>query len=188
VEACLRQIDFLDAEVELVDRELAAQAVGSEDIRGLLTIPGISVTVAAAFMAAVGIGRFPPPTPGHLSRVGPTVRQSGSSPARHGSISKQGSKEPRQLLVAAAWAAARTPRPLNAFAERGARPTLSNSAIVAVTRKLARLCWHLLVRDEDYAFMRPSLIDRRSGAWSWRSEPDCGEGAPMRWRFSSARN
>ena len=106
-DACLRQIDFLDDEIELVDRELALHALGSEDIRRLMTIPGISVTTAAAFMAAVGdISRFP--TPRHLVGylgLDPKVRQSGSSPARHGGISKQGPKEARHVLVEAAWTA-----------------------------------------------------------------------------------
>ncbi len=29
---------------------------------------------------------------------------------------------------------------------------------MAVARKLAVLCWHLLTRGEDYAFARPSLV------------------------------
>ena len=29
---------------------------------------------------------------------------------------------------------------------------------MAVARKLAVLCWHLLTREEDYAFARPSLV------------------------------
>jgi transposase len=49
-----------------------------------MTIPGICFTTAAAFMAAIGdIGRFPTPRQlvGYLG-LDPTVRQSGSSPAR----------------------------------------------------------------------------------------------------------
>ena len=32
---------------------------------------------------------------------------------------------------------------------------------MAVARKLAVLCWHLLVRREDYAFKRPSLYRQK---------------------------
>lgn len=81
VDACLRQIDFLNKEVELVDRDLANHALGSQDIRRLMTIPGISLTTASAFMAAIGdIRRFP--TPRHLVGylgLDPKVRQSGST-------------------------------------------------------------------------------------------------------------
>ena len=31
-------------------------------------------------------------------------------------------------------------------------------ATVAVARKLALIAWHMLSRDEDYAFARPSLV------------------------------
>ena len=104
------------------------------------------------------IGRFP--TPRHLVGylgLDPKVRQSGSALARHGRISKQGSSEARHVLVEAAWTAARAPGPLKAFAERVRARRGANIATVAVARKLAVLCWHLLVRGEDYAFTRPSL-------------------------------
>lgn len=34
----------------------------------------------------------------------------------------------------------------------------SNVATVAVARKLVVIAWHMLVRDEEYAFARPSLV------------------------------
>lgn len=34
-------------------------------------------------------------------------------------------------------------------------------AVVATARKLAVLCWHLTIRQEDYAFALPSLIARK---------------------------
>jgi hypothetical protein len=42
VDACLRQIDFLEREIELVDVEIAKQVLASEDIRRLMTLPGVS--------------------------------------------------------------------------------------------------------------------------------------------------
>ena len=48
--------------VEALERDIAVHALASEEIRRLMTIPGISVTTAAAFMAAIGdIRRFPSP-------------------------------------------------------------------------------------------------------------------------------
>lgn len=65
-----------------------------------MTIPGVNVLTAAAFMASVGdIGRFS--TPRQLvSYLGldPRVRQSGNEAARHGRISKAGSAEARHML------------------------------------------------------------------------------------------
>lgn len=160
VEACLRQIDFLDGEVESVDKALAELALDSVEMRRLMTLPGVSFVTAAALMAAIGdIARFP--TARHLvSYLGldPRVRQSGSEPARHGRISKQGPGEVRHVLVEAAWHAARTYGPLRAFAERVKSRRGAQVAIVAVARKLVVIAWHMLTRGEDYAFARPSLV------------------------------
>ncbi len=160
VEACLRQIDFFDGEITALDRALAEAVLGSAEMRRLLTLPGVNAVTAAALMAAVGnIGRFP--TPRHLvSYLGlnPRVQQSGSEPARHGRISKQGPSDARHVLVEAAWRATRETGPLRAFAGRVAARHGSNVATVAVARKLVVIAWHMLLRGEDYAFVRPSLV------------------------------
>jgi transposase len=64
------------------------------------------------------------------------------------------------VLVEAAWITARAPGPLRAFVQRTAARRGRHVATVAVARKLAVLCWHLLTRQEDYAFKRPSLVRR----------------------------
>jgi len=159
VAACLRQIDFLDGEIALVEQALAEQVLASEEMRRLLTLPGVNFVTAAAVMAAIGeIDRFA--TSRHLvSYLGldPRVRQSGLEPARHGRISKQGPGEARHVLVEAAWHAPRTPGPLRAFHDRISARRGSKVATVAVARKLAVIAWHMLSRGEDYAFARPSL-------------------------------
>ncbi len=159
IAACLRQIEFLDAEIALVERALAQQVLVSAEMRRLLTLPGVNFVTAAALIAAIGdVTRFA--TSRHLvSYLGldPRVRQSGIEPARHGRISKQGPGETRHVLVEAAWHAARTPGPLRAFHERVAARRGGNVATVAVARKLAVIAWHMLSRGEDYAFARPSL-------------------------------
>jgi len=159
IAACLRQIEFLDAEIALVERALAQQVLVSAEMRRLLTLPGVNFVTAAALIAAIGdVTRFA--TSRHLvSYLGldPRVRQSGIEPARHGRISKQGPGETRHVLVEAAWHAARTPGPLRAFHERVAARRGGNVATVAVERKLAVIAWHMLSRGEDYAFARPSL-------------------------------
>src|ERR687897_2751066 len=93
VAGCLRQVDFLDREVGVVERELAKAALASAEIRRLMTVPGVNLVSAATFVATVGdIRRFQTPRK-LVSYVGldPRVRQSGEAPARHGHISKQGS-------------------------------------------------------------------------------------------------
>jgi transposase len=163
VDGCLRQLDFLGAELGQIDAVIAEHALGDEDVRRLMTIPGVDVVTAVTLAAVIGdVRRFP--TARHL--VGylglhPTIRQSGSGPARHGRVSKEGPAAARHVLVEAAWSAAKSPGPLRAFAQRTAARRGRHVATVAVARKLAVLAWNLLTRGEDYAFARPSLVRRK---------------------------
>jgi transposase len=163
VDGCLRQINFLDAELAQVERVIAQQALASEDTRRLLTVPGVNLASAATFMAVVGdVRRFRNPRKlvGYLG-LDPIVRQSGSAPARHGAISKAGASEARHMLTEAAFAAVATPGPLRAFHQRVRSRRGPQIAIIAVARKLAVLFWHLLTRGEDYAYGRPSLTEHK---------------------------
>jgi transposase len=163
VAACLRQIDFLDAEIARVDEHLAKHALASSEIKRLMTIPGVDVITAATLMAAIGdIRRFASAKRlvGYLG-LDARVRQSGLSAARHGRISKEGSSVVRHVLVQAAWAAIKTPGPLRAFYQRVKARRGAQIAIVAVARKLAMLCWQLLTTQQDYAYQRPTLVARK---------------------------
>jgi transposase len=163
VDACVRQIDFFNGEIAILEREIAQHALASDDIKRLMTVPGVSLMTAATFMAAVGdIDRFH--SPGQLvSYLGldPKVRQSGSQPARHGRISKQGPAQARGMLTEAAVVAVNTAGPMRAFYQRVRARRGNPIAIVAVARKLTVLFWHLLKRDQDYAFARPSLTSHK---------------------------
>ena len=159
VGSCLRQLRFLAAELARLDQVIAQTAIQDQRIGLLLTVPGVNLTTAAAFVAAVGdVSRFADPRQ-LVSYLGldPKVRQSGLSPARHGGISKQGSGGARHALVESAWVVASAPGPLHAFAERVRARRGANVATVAVARKLVVLFWHLLTNGEEYAFGRPSL-------------------------------
>lgn len=160
VDACLRQLDFLEGEIELIERRIAEQVLGSGEIRRLMSLPGFGPVAATALMAAIGdISRFPSPRHlvGYLG-LDPKVMQSGSEPARHGRISKRGPGYARHVLVEAALQARRTTGPMKAFGERVAKRRGNNVATVAVARKLIVIAWNMLRRGEDYAFARPTLV------------------------------
>jgi transposase len=159
-----RQLDFHGQELRIVDAELGRVGLERAEVRRLMTIPGVDATVALAIVAAVGdFGRFSSPQR-LVSSLGlnPRVRQSGGQPAQHGRITKQGRAHARGMLVEAAWAAAKTPGPLRAFYERVRARRGMQVAVVATARKLATLCWHLVVGEQDYAFQRPSLTDKQA--------------------------
>jgi transposase len=159
VDSALRQIDFLDSEIEAVERLVAAEALDSVEVKRLMTVPGVNVICAATFMAAVGdIRRFPwtRKLVGYLG-LDPRVSQSGTSPATHGRVSKQGSTAARHALVEASWSVVRQPGPL---------------------RKLACLFWCLLTRAEDYAFAQPSLTAKKLRLLEIRAGASALKGSP----------
>jgi transposase len=163
VDAGLRQVDFLDTEIAQVERLIAADALSWPEVKRLMTVPGVNVTVAATFMAAVGdIRRFTDrrKLTAYLG-LDPRIRQSGNAPANHGHISKQGSNSARHALVEACWSTVRQPGPIAAFYARVKAKRGHSIAIVASARKLACLFWCLLSRGEDYAFAQPSLTTKK---------------------------
>jgi transposase len=153
LDGCLRQVDFLEAEVEALDREIAKHALAWPEVLRLMSVPGVNVNTAATFMASVGdIRRFSSPRK-LVSYLGldPRVHQSGNTPARHGHISKEGPSETRHMLGEVAWKVTLTPGPLRAFFERiRARPrfagrgdghrTQARGALLAHADQGAGLC------------------------------------------------
>lgn len=162
--------------MRLIDAELGRIGLARDDVKRLMTIPGVDATVALSIVAAVGdFGRFSRPE--KLVRyfgLNPRVRQSGRQPASHGRITKQGRAHARGMLVEAAWVAVKTPGPLRAFFERVRARRGMQIAVVATARKLAVLCWHMITKGEDYAFQRPSLTAQKLRALELRA------GAPPR--------
>ena len=106
------------------------------------------------------------------------MSQSGSGPATHGRVSKQGSVAGRHALVEASWSAVRQPGPLHAFYERIRARRGHSVAIVACARKLACLFWCLLIREEDYAFAQPSLTAKKLRLLELRAGAKALKGAP----------
>src|SRR5215469_12026155 len=160
VQALLRQLDFHAGELAVVDRELALEALPDPVVARLMTIPGVDAIAAISIFAAVGdFTRFA--DPGKLvAYVGlnPKVRQSGNSAPVHGRISKAGRAQVRGVLVEAAWSATRAPGPLRAFYQRIKARRGFQAAVVATARKMTVLAWHLVTKDQDYAFARPGLV------------------------------
>jgi transposase len=163
VDAGIRHIEFLDAEIAAVERLIAQQALSWPEIRRLMTVPGVNLVCAASFMAAVGDTRRFITSRKLVAYLGldPKVKQSGETPARSGRISKRGSASARWALVEAAWTAVLQPGPLHAFYERTKARRGHGKAIVATARKLSVLFWCMLTRGEDYAHQQPSLTSKK---------------------------
>ena len=163
VDAGIRHVEFLDAEIAAVERLIAQQALSWPEIRRLMTVPGVNLICAASFIAAVGDPRRFMTSRKLVAYLGldPKVKQSGEAPARSGRISKRGSPSARWALVEAAWSTVLQPGPLHAFYERTKARRGHGKAIVATARKLAILFWCMLTRSEDYAHQQPSLTRKK---------------------------
>ena len=120
LDAGIRQIEFLDAEIAAVEKLTAQQALSWPEIRRLMTVPGVNLICAATFIAAIGNPNRFLASRKLVAYLGldPRVKQSGEGPARSGRISKRGSPAARWELVEAAWTAVLQPGPLHAFYER----------------------------------------------------------------------
>jgi transposase len=156
----LRELDRLGEDLGVLDTDVARAAIDDPAVKRLLTITGVNLIVAAGLVAAIGDARRFADPQKLVSYVGlnPRVRQSGLGLAQHGRISKHGRAHARAMLVEAAWAAAKAPGPLRAFFLRIRARRGHQVAAVAVARKLAVLCWHLLTKDVDYQWARPALV------------------------------
>jgi transposase len=188
VSSAMRQIAFCESEIAAIEKLVAEQALASAEIQRLMSVPGVGAITAAAFMAAVGdIRRFPSPKKlvGYLG-LDPIVRQSGSSEASYGRISKQGSAAGRYALVEASWSVVKAPGPSRAFYERTKGRRGASVAIVATARKLACLFWILLVGGEDYAYGQPSLRARKQRQLELTSGAPKGRGGTSVWKANAA--
>lgn len=171
IERHLDLIRQISETLQEIETDIARHAMADPVIRRLMTLPGVDMTVASGLAAAIGdIGRFPEPQHlvGYLG-LNPSVRQSGEGPAYHGRITKQGRGQARGMLVEAAWAAARSPGPVRAFFMRIAARRGQHIAVVATARKLAMILWHMLKKEQDYIWARPSLVARKLRAVELRS-------------------
>jgi transposase len=180
VDSALRQIELLDSEIEAVERLIATEALSSPEIRRLMTVPGVNLICAATFTAAIGDARRferPRKLVGYLG-LDPRVHQSGTSPATHGRISKQGSGSVRHALVEASWSVVRQPGPIRAFYQRIRARRGHQVAVTAAARKLACLFWCLLTRGEDYAYGQPSLTAKKLRLLEIRAGAKTRKGIP----------
>src|SRR5436309_10100417 len=54
IDAAMRHVEFLDAEIAAVEKLIAQQALSWPEIRRLMTVPGVNLVCAASFIPSVG--------------------------------------------------------------------------------------------------------------------------------------
>jgi hypothetical protein len=129
----------------------------------LLSIPGVSLAVAATILAAVGdVTRFATKQK-FAAYFGLTqrIKQTGGKPPRIGHISKQGNAYARFMLIEAAEHFRKSPTIYKRLYERIKKKKGHNVAIVAAARRLAELIWAMLRKNEEFVYAQPRLTDEK---------------------------
>ncbi len=153
--ALVRQIMTLSEEITALDRQLLAWHAASEASRALAAIPGVGITTATAIAATVTdpdqfrSGRQ------FAAWLGLTPQQNSTGgKTQLGSISKQGDRYLRRLLVIGATAVIRhtkdKPTPMANWIRKLMEKKPFRIVSVALANKLARIAWVILTRKETY--------------------------------------
>ena len=147
----LTHLESLNRQIARVDEEITAKASHDDDVRLLLSLTGVDIYTALLIKSEVGsIDRF-----SNYKKLvswaglAPSLRQSGDV-EYHGSITKQGSKMLRWIMVESARVAANHDPRLRCFYERVKERRGDQKAIVAVATKMLKIVWFMLKRKEEY--------------------------------------
>jgi transposase len=153
------QIATLEARIDPMQQEISSQVGSSEAGRRLVGIPGVGPIVAGALLAMV-----PDPDGFRSARhfaawlgFAPRQKSSGGK-QRLGSISKQGNRYLRSLLILGAANVLRRRGKTSTSpwlaALRGRRPF--RVVAVALAHKIARIVWALMVKGGSYRAATPA--------------------------------
>lgn len=153
-----RQLDhyrLLKAEIEELDREIAAEARQDDVAQRLMTIPGIGPITASQLSADAGNAKGYGNARDFAASLGLVPRQySTGGKFRLLGISKRGDKSLRRLLVQCARVIMQNaPRWKSAIAEWTVvlmQRRHSNIVACALANKLARVVWAILAKGGEY--------------------------------------
>jgi transposase len=150
----VRQLASVAEEIAALERQIHALHRGSAVSRRLEAIPGIGVIGASALAASVTDARASKNGRGFAASIGLVPRQNSSGgKERLGSISKQGDRYLRRLLITGAIAVIRHARKRpdkNPWLMRLLSRRPVKVAAVALANKMARTAWAALARGETY--------------------------------------
>ena len=162
LDSYLRQLEFYESELENIEDYLSVIAYSTEEVRLIMTIPGIGPITALTIVAEIGdISRFRDSRKlAAYCGLTPSIRASGDK-IHMGHVRKDTNSHLKRVLVEAAHIAIRYPGNLKRFYLRLSRRRGKQIAIVATARKLIRIIYAMLTSGERYRDEDPELTERK---------------------------
>lgn len=151
----LSLMDNLSKEIKKVDKTIDRYQYKYPEVDLLKSIIGVGTYSGLLILSEIGdISRFPTPEQlaSHAGLVSSTYQS--STTCYHGRITKRGSKWLRWILTQCVHASIRSKKShrLKHFYLRLLRKKGKQKAITATTRKMITTIWHLLNKNEYYAY------------------------------------
>ena len=157
--ACFAQMleewNELDQRIAQHERHIRQQCAQVEACQRLTAIKGVAQITATAMVAYAGNGSQFGSARHFAANLGLVPREHSSGGKQQlGSITKRGNRYIRKLLVQGAWSIIRhidkaTDR-LSLWAKRVIERRGKHKAAVALAHKLARICWAMLFKQQEY--------------------------------------
>ncbi len=161
----LRQVEWLEGQVETLEEQIEREIVAFEEpIRRLLTIPGIERRTAWTIVAEVGVDMGPFSDAKHLASwagLCPGNRESGGK--RMSGRTRKANRYVKRAMCQAAWAASHTKNSyLSAFYRRMAIRKGAQKAIMALAHHMIVVIHQVLSRQEEYVEFGGDYYDQRN--------------------------
>jgi transposase len=166
LQSLLRQLYFIETEIELLDARLDQLGQEHSDLAEALnrwvTVPGVDRVAAWSFIAEMGTDCTQFPTAAHLaSWAGVCPENNESAGKRISSKIRKGSPWLRRMACQSAWAAARTKNTyLSAQFKKLAARRGRKCAIMAVAHSILVIGYHLQRKRCAYTDLGGNYFDR----------------------------
>jgi transposase len=145
IDPLLATVDVTDAQLAIIEQQLATLCVQEPIIAAMTTTPGVGTVVAATFMSVVDEAKRFQSAHQIESYVGVVPSEDSSGGKRRlGAISKKGNSYLRSLLVQTAWTIVRTSDksdPLHLWVPQLIQRRGKRIAVVALARRLVGVLW-----------------------------------------------
>lgn len=159
----LESIDFVNNQIQLLEKQLSEFAKSNDTVKRLLTIKGVGLISATAIVATVGDARLFSNSRQFTAWLGLVPKQfSSGGKTKLGSITKRGDQYLRKLLIQGARSVLFKCDTHDDFRSQWIQQLRlrkpDNVVATALAAKIARTVWAIMVHGHDYQDNHPVKI------------------------------